>query len=115
MSLKGLRFTLEVEGLEPETFAVVNFLLKQRYSFPFILDVDVASDFWTDSRQAAGEKRHPDHLAGQYPAALRQRYRHPFRDERVQRLADVLPPHLRATTLAQRPEAEFPYLPATEY
>ncbi|ELI93940.1 hypothetical protein G944_00235, partial [Escherichia coli UMEA 3215-1] len=25
MSLKGLRFTLEVDGQEPDTFAVVNF------------------------------------------------------------------------------------------
>lgn len=46
----GLRFTLEVNGLEPETFAVVSFLLKQRYSFPFTLEMDVASDSF---RQAA--------------------------------------------------------------
>ena len=36
----GLHFTLEVNGLEPETFAVVSFLLKQRYSFPFTLEME---------------------------------------------------------------------------
>ena len=44
MSLKGLRFTLQVAGLAPETFAVVSFLLRQYYSASFILDVEVASD-----------------------------------------------------------------------
>ncbi len=29
MSLKGLRFTLEIDGQEPDTFAVVNFRLIQ--------------------------------------------------------------------------------------
>ena len=43
MSLKGLRFTLEVDGQAPDTFAVVNFLLMQKYSLPFVLDVDVVS------------------------------------------------------------------------
>ncbi|HAV1239610.1 TPA: type VI secretion system tip protein VgrG [Salmonella enterica] len=43
MSLKGLRFTLAVDGQEAGTFAVVNFWLMQNYSFPFVLDVDVAS------------------------------------------------------------------------
>ncbi len=32
MSLKGLRFTLEVDGQEPDTFAVVNFRLIQNQS-----------------------------------------------------------------------------------
>ena len=50
MSLNGLRFTLEVDGQEPETFAVVAFWLSQDYSFPFILDVDVAS--YSFDRQA---------------------------------------------------------------
>ncbi|MBZ8707483.1 type IV secretion protein Rhs, partial [Escherichia coli] len=38
-SLKGLRFTLTVDGLVPETFAVVDFRLTQAYSSPFVLDV----------------------------------------------------------------------------
>ena len=44
MSLKGLRFTLEVDGQEPDTFAVVNFRLIQNQSYPFVMSVDVASD-----------------------------------------------------------------------
>lgn len=44
MSLKGLRFTLDVDGQLPGTFAVVNFRLIQNLSFPFIMDVDVASE-----------------------------------------------------------------------
>lgn len=43
MSLKGLRFTLEVDGQAPDTFAVVNFQLTQCFSVPFVLNVDVAS------------------------------------------------------------------------
>lgn len=43
MSLKGLRFTLEVDGQKSDTFAVVNFRLNQSLSFPFVLSVDVAS------------------------------------------------------------------------
>ncbi len=37
MSLKGLRFTLEVDGQEPDTFAVVNFRLIQNQSYPFVM------------------------------------------------------------------------------
>lgn len=44
MSLKGLRFTLEADGQEPDTFAVVNFRLIQNQSYPFVMSVDVASD-----------------------------------------------------------------------
>lgn len=44
MSLKGLRFTLDVDGQDAGTFAVVNFWLMQNNSVPFVLDVDVASD-----------------------------------------------------------------------
>ncbi|HHL8016767.1 TPA: type VI secretion system tip protein VgrG, partial [Escherichia coli] len=44
MSLKGLRFTLEVDGQEPDTFAVVSFRLIQGGSYPFVMSVDVASD-----------------------------------------------------------------------
>lgn len=43
MSLKGLRFTLDVNGQSPETFAVINFRLVQNLSFPFVMDVEVAS------------------------------------------------------------------------
>ncbi|WP_318378505.1 type VI secretion system tip protein VgrG [Enterobacter sp.] len=42
MSLKGLRFTLDVDGQEPDTFAVINFWLMQKISSPFALEVDVA-------------------------------------------------------------------------
>lgn len=43
MSLKGLRFTLEVDGLMEKTTAVVSFKLVQSYSKPFLLKVDIAS------------------------------------------------------------------------
>ncbi|MBA8501316.1 type VI secretion system tip protein VgrG [Escherichia fergusonii] len=43
MSLKGLRFTLEVDGLPEIATAVVSFSLYQRHSAPFILEVDIAS------------------------------------------------------------------------
>ncbi|UYW73771.1 type VI secretion system tip protein VgrG [Pseudocitrobacter faecalis] len=43
MSLKGLRFTLEVDGLPEITTAVVGFSLYQRHSAPFVLEVDIAS------------------------------------------------------------------------
>ncbi|ECJ5919899.1 type VI secretion system tip protein VgrG [Salmonella enterica subsp. salamae] len=56
VSLKGLRFTLEVDGLNPKTFAVVNFQLKQRHSFPFVLDVDVASDSFAETAENLLEK-----------------------------------------------------------
>ncbi|EBP3214568.1 type VI secretion system tip protein VgrG [Salmonella enterica subsp. indica] len=43
MSLKGLRFTLEVDGLPEIATTVVGFRLYQRYSAPFVLEVDIAS------------------------------------------------------------------------
>lgn len=43
MSLKGLRFTLEVDGLMETSAAVVGFSLYQRHSAPFVLEVDIAS------------------------------------------------------------------------
>ena len=43
MSLKGLRFTLKIDGLPEMTTAVVGFSLYQRHSIPFVLDVDIAS------------------------------------------------------------------------
>ncbi|CAM6859622.1 type VI secretion system Vgr family protein [Citrobacter portucalensis] len=43
MSLKGLRFTLNIDG-QPETaLAVVNFNLYQQYSDPFVMEVNVSS------------------------------------------------------------------------
>ncbi|WP_080949928.1 type VI secretion system tip protein VgrG [Citrobacter amalonaticus] len=43
MSLQGLRFTLEVDGLMEMATAVVGFRLAQHYSAPFLLKVDIAS------------------------------------------------------------------------
>ncbi|EEJ9033707.1 type VI secretion system Vgr family protein [Salmonella enterica] len=43
MSLKGLRFTLEVDGLMETSAAVVGFSLYQCHSTPFVLEVDIAS------------------------------------------------------------------------
>ncbi|HCB2273853.1 TPA: type VI secretion system tip protein VgrG, partial [Citrobacter koseri] len=43
MSLKGLRFTLEVDGLTQTATAVVSFTLHQSLSTPFLLSVDIAS------------------------------------------------------------------------
>ena len=40
MSLKGLRFTLVVDGQEPDTCAVVNFRLIQNQSYPFVMSVE---------------------------------------------------------------------------
>ncbi|EMG7868062.1 type VI secretion system Vgr family protein [Enterobacter hormaechei] len=57
MSLKGLRFTLEVDGQEPDTFAVVSFRLIQRQSVPFVLSVDVASDSFMQTAEMLLEKK----------------------------------------------------------
>ncbi|EDR3007273.1 type VI secretion system tip protein VgrG [Salmonella enterica subsp. enterica] len=43
MSSKGLRFTLEVDGLPETATAVVGFSLYQAHSTPFVLEVDIAS------------------------------------------------------------------------
>ena len=43
MSLKELRFTLEIDGLMEMATAVVGFRLAQHYSIPFLLKVDIAS------------------------------------------------------------------------
>lgn len=56
MSLKGLRFTLEVDGQEPDTFAVVNFRLIQNQSYPFVMSVDVASDSFMQTAEMLLEK-----------------------------------------------------------
>ncbi|NIZ27100.1 type VI secretion system tip protein VgrG, partial [Escherichia coli] len=57
MSLKGLRFTLEVDGQEPDTFAVVNFRLIQNQSYPFVMSVDVASDSFMQTAEMLLEKK----------------------------------------------------------
>ncbi|EEM8095968.1 type VI secretion system tip protein VgrG [Salmonella enterica] len=57
MSLSGLRFTLKVDGQESDTFAVVNFWLSQDYSFPFVLDVDVASKSFKQDAKNLLEKK----------------------------------------------------------
>jgi type VI secretion system secreted protein VgrG len=44
MPLKGLRFTLDVEGLPETATAVVSFTLCQNLSIPFLLRVDIAGD-----------------------------------------------------------------------
>ncbi|HCU5478479.1 TPA: type VI secretion system tip protein VgrG [Escherichia coli] len=56
MSLKGLRFTLEVDGQEPDTFAVVSFRLIQSQSYPFVMSVDVASDSFMQTAEMLLEK-----------------------------------------------------------
>lgn len=56
MSLKGLRFTLVVDGQDAETFAVMSFRLMQNNSVPFVLDVDVASDKFDRDAQSLLEK-----------------------------------------------------------
>jgi len=43
MALQGLRFTLNIEGLAEEAVAVVRFGLQQKYSQPFVLNVEIAS------------------------------------------------------------------------
>jgi hypothetical protein len=52
----GLRFTLDVDGLGSKTFAVVSFLLKQRYLSPFTLDIEVASDSFGQAAENVLEK-----------------------------------------------------------
>ncbi|MFU2146156.1 type VI secretion system tip protein VgrG [Hafnia paralvei] len=56
MSLKGLRFTLSVDGQAPDTFAVINFRLRQQLSFPFMLDVNVASKSFSQQASNLLEK-----------------------------------------------------------
>ena len=57
MSLKGLRFTLEVDGQKSDTFAVVNFQLNQNLCFPFVLVVDVASQSFALEAKSVLEKK----------------------------------------------------------
>ncbi|ENG0941086.1 type VI secretion system tip protein VgrG, partial [Salmonella enterica] len=57
MSSEGLRFTLEVDGQEPDTFAVVSFRLIQCQSTPFVLSVNVASDSFMQTAEMLLEKK----------------------------------------------------------
>lgn len=57
MSLKGLRFTLTVDGQSPDTFAVANFKLTQQISCPFTLDVDVTSQSFNQEAKNLLEKK----------------------------------------------------------
>ncbi len=70
MSLKGLRFTLEVDGQEPDTFAVVNFRLIQNQSYPFVMSVDVASDSFMQTAEMLLEKNATLTIWQGHPAAL---------------------------------------------
>ncbi|GDG15732.1 type VI secretion system Vgr family protein [Escherichia coli] len=45
----GLRFTLEVDGLPPDAFAVVSFHLNQSLSSLFSLDLDPTHVIWTQA------------------------------------------------------------------
>ncbi|WP_330986274.1 MULTISPECIES: contractile injection system protein, VgrG/Pvc8 family, partial [Enterobacterales] len=51
MSSQGIRFTLEVDGQNEDTFAVVGFQLQQRYSTTFELIVDVASQSFAQTAE----------------------------------------------------------------
>lgn len=75
MSLKGLRFTLAVGGLQEMTTAVVSFRLSQHYSKPFQLKVDIASGLSDlTATDFLEKKRRTDHLAGNGTTTLYQWY-----------------------------------------
>lgn len=56
MSLQGLRFTLDIDGQSPETFAVVRFRLTQALSTPFVLEAEVAGSRFRQAADALLEK-----------------------------------------------------------
>ena len=57
MSSQGLRFTLDVEGLPPNMFPVVEFNLNESLSTLFRLDVSVSSEYFTSlSHEMVTEK-----------------------------------------------------------
>lgn len=74
MPLKGLRFTLEVDGLPEMTTAVVGFNLYQEHSTPFVLEVDIASGLPDLTATDFSKKCSTDHLTGDRATALRQRH-----------------------------------------
>ncbi|KFB90649.1 hypothetical protein GTGU_04821, partial [Trabulsiella guamensis ATCC 49490] len=53
---QGLRFTLDIDGQMPETFAVVRFRLTQALSTPFTLEAEVASNRFRQAADALLEK-----------------------------------------------------------
>ncbi|WP_415378121.1 MULTISPECIES: type VI secretion system tip protein TssI/VgrG [Enterobacterales] len=57
MSLQGLRFTLDVDGQDADTFAVTHFWLGQNNSLPFVLDVEVASKNFNLEAKSLLEKK----------------------------------------------------------
>ena len=93
MSLKGLRFTLEVDGRGAGHLCSGEFQVNPE---PVLSVCDECGCrqrfFYADGGDAAGEEGNADHLAGRHPAALCHR-----RGGRVwyageQRLADALSP-----------------------
>ena len=62
----GLRFTLEVDGLPPDAFAVVSFHLNQSLSSLFSLDLSLVSQQFLSLEFAAGAGQNglPDDMAG---------------------------------------------------
>ena len=62
----GLRFTLEVDGLPPDAFAVVSFHLNQSLSSLFSLDLSLVSQQFLslEFAQGAGQNGLPDDMAG---------------------------------------------------
>ncbi|BEA00810.1 hypothetical protein VEE15_07930 [Escherichia coli] len=93
MSLKGLRFTLEVDGQEPDTFAVVSFRLIQSQSYPFVMSVDVASDSFMQTAEMLLEKKATLTIwQGSSGAALCHRRGGGFWHAGEQWLADALSP-----------------------
>ncbi|KNC88782.1 hypothetical protein [Trabulsiella odontotermitis] len=53
MSRQGLRFTLDIDGQRPDTFAVVRFRLSQGLSTPFVLEAEVASGVFRQARKSS--------------------------------------------------------------
>ncbi|VEC51334.1 ybl66 [Escherichia coli] len=62
----GLRFTLEVDGLPPDAFAVVSFHLTQSLSSLFSLDLSLVSQQFLSLGICAGAGQNglPDGMAG---------------------------------------------------
>ena len=117
MSLKGLRFTLEVDGQEPDTFAVVNFRLIQNQSYPFVMSVDVASDSFMQTAEMLLEKNATLTI---WQGVIPQRYvtgvvagfgMQENNGWQMRYHLCIEPPLWRAVRAA----AELPYLPAAGY
>lgn len=56
MSLKGLRFTLDIDGVSENKLAVTDFSLYQQHSLAFKLEINVASDIFNLTAQNLLEK-----------------------------------------------------------